>query len=210
MSRKWAIALVAITFFSVGGLIGTVVGLRPIAAAKEPGKITPARMGYVNIAKVLHDFEKAYADGKKITNMRQEYVEKMKPLREALDAKQKQIAVTVNAMELEVLEKEANALDQQLGQLDKEAQKALSDLTDKTIVDVYRDIRESIARIADELGLDVVLAWPDSQNPEEDKKVAVAQLKLQTPALIPFYLRPELDITEMVVKKLNAKYRPAQ
>jgi hypothetical protein len=31
---------------------------------------------------------------------------------------------------------------------------------------------------------------------------------LQTPALIPYYLKPELDLTDDVIERLNKKYPP--
>ena len=36
--------------------------------------------------------------------------------------------------------------------------------------------------------------------------MAIAQLKLQTPAMTPYYLNPELDLTSEVIARLNKKY----
>lgn len=49
------------------------------------------------------------------------------------------------------------------------------------------------------------MCYPDASTPEDEKKPAVAQLKLQTPALIPYYHR-NMDITDVVIKTLNTRH----
>jgi len=205
MSRKWSVALVAITFLSVGALIGTVIAPRSVDAAKEPEKATSPRMAFVNLAKVLREYQKANNDGKKINEKRQEYINKVKPLRDSLAAKSQLIQQTSDTREKALLQMEANALQRETADLEAEGQRALGELSERVIVEVYAQIRAAISSIAKERGLDVVECYPDSSTPEDEKKAAVAQLKLQTPALIPFYLNKDYDLTEEVIKTLNKK-----
>src|SRR5258708_1798036 len=84
MSRKWAFSLIAITFLSIGTLAGALILPRTVEAAKEPAKMAPPRIAYVNVAKVLRMYEKANEDGQKITKKRQEFIDGAKDLNEEL------------------------------------------------------------------------------------------------------------------------------
>jgi len=209
MSRSWAVVLVAATFLSAGTLLGTLIAPRPVEASKET-EPAPPRIGYVNIAKVLREFKKAMENGKAVTARRQEFIEKLKPLQEAIDAKTKELGSAVNANEREGLQKELTVLRQEMTKMNQEAQKTLSELTDQMIADVYKDIQGGIADLANERKLDVVECYSDATTPEDLKKAAVAQQKLQSTALYPFFVRKELLLTDDVIELLNKKHPPAK
>jgi Skp family chaperone for outer membrane proteins len=184
------------------------------ASAQNPAPGTPPvsqpqptrpRIALVNIAKVLREFNKANADGQAITKKRQYYVDQVKPLREKLAALSKAIQATQIPAEKERLQKEALNVNRMIEDLDAEAQRVLGEMTDKTIVDVYSSIKTTINDIAVANNLDLVMCYPDASNPEDEKKPAIAQIKLQTPALIPFYHRG-MDISDVVVKTLNLRH----
>ncbi len=172
------------------------------AAASQPAR---PRIALVNIAKVLREFNKANADGSGITKKRQEYVDTARPLSEKLAAISRQIQNSQVPAEKEKLQKEAIALNRQLEDLQEQAKRVLGDLTDHTIVEVYQNIKAVINDIAVTNNLDLVMCFPDASNAEDDKKPAVAQLKLQSPALIPFYHRG-MDITDVVIVTLNRRH----
>jgi sugar-specific transcriptional regulator TrmB len=159
----------------------------------------------VNIAKVMREFNKANADGQAINKKRQEYVDKAKPYSEKLAVLSRTIAQTVNPTEKEKLQKEAVAINRILEDMNQEAQRVLGEMTDHTLVEVYQSIKQVINDIAVTNNLDLVMCYPDSPNPEDDKKPVVAQMKLQSPALVPFYHRG-MDITEVVVVTLNRRH----
>ena len=195
--------------------IGGVYWGEALISAQQPPTGTPApastaqpmrpRIALVNIAKVLREFNKANAEGQGITKKRQEYVDRVKPFREKMALLQKQIQQTADPLQREKLQKEGLAFGRQVEDIDQEAQRVLGELTDKTIVDVYQHIKAVINDIAVTNNLDLVMCFPDASNAEDDKKPAVAQLKLQTPALIPFYHRG-MDITEVVIVTLNRRH----
>jgi hypothetical protein len=81
-------------------------------------------------------------------------------------------------------------------------------LSNDTIVRVYQEIKSVIFDIAKTNNLDMVLCYPAATKPEDENSPQVAQLMLQTPALIPFY-HSGMDITKYVVDTLNARY-PSQ
>lgn len=182
-----------------------------VAQAPMPQPATPAaqparpRIALVNIAKVLKEYNKANSDGQNITKKRQEYIDKVKPYSDKLAALSRQVQTTVNPTEKEKLQKEALAVNRAVEDLNQEAQRVLSEMTDHTIVEVYQNIKSVINDIAVTNNLDLVMCYPDGSSAEDDKKPVVAQMKLQSPALIPFYHRG-MDITEVVVVTLNRRH----
>lgn len=202
MKRILILASVA----ALGSLIGFVAmtSAQSTPPAAQPTPQRP-RIAIVNIAKVLRDYQKAASDGKAITAKRQEWVNVMQPKRDKMAELSKQIPTTPSVTEKERLQQQALAINRELEDLERQAQKELGDLTDKTIVEVYQNIKSVINDIAVTNNLDLVMCYPDASLPEDDKKPAVAQLKLQSPALIPFYQRG-MDITEVVVVTLNRRH----
>ena len=49
-------------------------------------------------------------------------------------------------------------------------------------------------------GFDLVLAYPDASTPEEFNSTAYLEMKLRTPAAMPFYVSPSIDITSVVIQ----------
>lgn len=206
MKRTFKLATTLAVFAGIG-LFGSAAEAQMAPATGNPPATQPQRprIALVNIAKVLREFNKANADGQIITKKRQEYVTKVGMYREKLAAKSKELNLTQDPQKKEALQKEALAINRQIEDLDREAQQVLGDLTDKTIVDVYQSIKTTINDIAVANNLDLVMCYPDSSTPEDDKKPAIAQIKLQTPALTPFYHRG-MDITDVVVVTLNRRH----
>jgi Skp family chaperone for outer membrane proteins len=193
-----------------GGLVyfgASADGQTPPTGNPPPSSQQPTRprIALVNIAKVLKEYNKGAADGMAITKKRQDYVDKIKPLREMLATKTKLMQQSQIPAEKEKLQKEALAVNRQIEDIDQEAQRVLTEMSDRTIVEVYTNIKTVINDIAVTNNLDLVMCYPDASSPDEDKRPAVAQLKLQTPALIPFYHRG-MDITEVVVVTLNRRH----
>lgn len=192
----------------IGMVIGWAVpGPQPTVAGDRK-RAEPPRIGYVNIAKVLRDYDRANAEGKKITERRQGYVEKVKAERQTLAEATEKYQATDDPQARLALQQQALAIQKRIEDLDKEAQKELTDQSNKTIVEVYEQIRTVFADVAKDHGLDVVEAFPAVSKAEDEKSPQVAQLMLQTPALMPFYLNPAFDYTAEVIERLNKKYPP--
>lgn len=193
-------------------LVGVAIGVAMPGAqpttAKEVKKVDPPRIGYVNIAKVLKDYKRANAEGAKITKRRQGYVEQVTADRKAIEELTDQFGKTDDGQLKQVLQEQALAIQARIEKVDAEAQKELTELSNVTIVAVYDQIRSVIGEIAKDRGLDVIEAYPGPTKLEDEKDPQVAQLMLQTPALIPFYLNPELDFTAEVVVRVNKKFPP--
>jgi len=170
----------------------------PAAAAASGSKIR-----LVNIAKVLRNYAKANVMGKEITEIRAVLVQKMTKLRADIETKRAEMVKTATPQaKKEEMERDITAIQRQIQDLDREAQKQLGSMSNDTIVKVYKDIKDVIERIAVANSLELILCYPDASLPAEENTAAVAQLKLQTPAAMPFYHRG-LDITDFVIDALN-------
>ncbi|HVK13845.1 MAG TPA: OmpH family outer membrane protein [Gemmataceae bacterium] len=189
--------------------VGAAVGFVPAAHAQPAGgAAAPApsqRICIVNIAKVLRDYNKANFQGQQITEKRQAYVTQVNALREQLAKINKDHNLTQVQDDKKKLAEQALAVQRQIEDIDRKAQTELTQLSNTTIVAVYQEIKTVIKDIAEANNLAMVLCYPAASKPEDEASPQVAQLMLQTPAMIPFYHRG-MDITETVIKTLNGRY----
>jgi Skp family chaperone for outer membrane proteins len=191
-----------------GVLIGWVVPGQEKSVAKEKKEVSPPKIGYVNVAKVLRDFDSANVAGAKITKRRQEFAAQVNEKRDAAARLTKEFDAAKDDEARRVLKDKIEAIDSEIKKIDAEAQKELTDASNATIVLVYEQIRTAIRELAEDRGLDVVEVFPAASKPEDERSPQVAQLMLQTPALMPFYLRSEVDMTQDVIDRVNKKYPP--
>jgi Skp family chaperone for outer membrane proteins len=194
--------------------VGAAVGFVPTAHAQPAappagGAAQPApraqRICIVNIAKVLRDYNKANFKGQQITEKRQAYVVQVNALREKLAEINKQFTVSMIPDEKKKYQEQALAIQRQVEDIDRKAQAELTQLSNDTIVQVYQEIRTVIKDIAEANNLDMVLCYPAASKQEDEASPQVAQLMLQTPAMIPFYHKG-MDITDVVSKTLNGRH----
>lgn len=195
--------------------VGAAVGFVPAAAAQAPAGTPPAaaapraqRICIVNIAKVLRDYDKANFKGQQITDKRQAYLAQVNGKREKLTEINKLFTLSQVPDEKKKFQEQALAIQREVEDIDRKAQAELTALSNDTIVQVYQEIKLVIKDIAEANAIDMVLCYPAASKPADEDAPAVAQLMLQTPAMIPFYHRG-MDITEVVSKTLNLR-NPSQ
>jgi Skp family chaperone for outer membrane proteins len=200
------------TFTRVAALatVGLAVALTPAAYAQgtsggsQPSS-RPQRIMIVNIAKVLRDYNKANFKGAEITKKREIFVKQVQALQDQVAAINADYVKATNPDVKKQLEEKARTLQRQIEDIDRQAKRELTQLSNETIVQVYQEIKSVIFDIAKTNNLDMVLCYPAATKPEDENSPQVAQLMLQTPALIPFY-HSGMDITKYVVDTLNARY----
>jgi Skp family chaperone for outer membrane proteins len=191
--------------------VGAALGLAPAVHAQGSGgsgggaAATSQRICIVNIASVLRDYDKANAQGEEITKLRAEYVGRVNVLRDKLAAIQAQYQKAADPQAKKKLENDAKEIQRQIQDIDGEAQEKLTKMSNDTIVRVYQEIKGVITDIAKTNSLAMVLCYPGPSKVADETNPAVAQLMLQTPALIPFY-HSGMDITHVVLETLNKRY----
>jgi Skp family chaperone for outer membrane proteins len=169
---------------------------------KEPYR---PKIALVNIAKVLKEYDKANAQGKQIADQRQGYLNQVNNYRTQLNEMNKKLAIATDAAMKDKITKDMTLITRQIEDVDAQAQKNLGEQSNATVVSVYKEIRETITAIAESNGLELVIAYPDASDAKDLDSPVVAQLKLQTPAMMPFYHK-NIDITAYVVDTLNKRY----
>jgi Skp family chaperone for outer membrane proteins len=177
-------------------------------SAKETNRIEPPRIGYVNVAKVLGDFRRMNQECERITARRIAYLGQAKSERDLIQQLTLQYNATRDSQLKKALQEQALAANRRLEAIDKEATENLTDLSNKNNVAVFRQISDAIADLAKDRGLDVVEGFSAAWLPENQRGPEVAKSMLHTPALMPYYLKPELDFTDEIIERLNKKYPP--
>jgi Skp family chaperone for outer membrane proteins len=175
--------------------------------AEPPKQARPVKVGLVNVAKVLKEFNYTDQQGLAIAKRRQYYVDLVNPKRERIMELNKENAnQNLSAEARERIHKQRTQLNRDIEDLDRKAQKDLAEMSDKVIVGVFVQIRDMCAEVAKVHKSQIVLAYPDGAGEKDDFKPAISQLKLQTPALTPYFAKQEIDLTDEVIAKLNKKY----
>jgi Skp family chaperone for outer membrane proteins len=200
------------TRFAAVATVGMALAFAPAALAQgnttTGGTAQPRsqRIVIVNIAKVLRDYNKANFVGAEITRKRVAYVNQVNGKREKLNELNAQFTKNPDPVQKKQLQEQALGIQREIEDIDRKAQAELTQLSNDTIVKVYQEIKGVIYDIAKTNNLDMVLCYPAASKPEDENSPQVAQLMLQTPALIPFY-HSGMDITKVVVDTLNARYQ---
>jgi Skp family chaperone for outer membrane proteins len=194
---------------SVGALVWRGTSVDAQAPAPSPGT-APAqsmrpRIALVNIAQVLKRFDKVTVEGKAVNQRRQYYADQVKVLRDKMAEMKMQAERSAVPAERDRAVAVAKDCQRKLEDLEPIAQKELTEMMDKSLLDVYQNIKSVIEAVAVANNIELVMCYPDASTPEEEKKPEIARLKLQAPALIPYYQR-NMDITEVVVVTLNKRY----
>ena len=193
---------------AVLGVVGKATPGQPPPNAQAAKEAETPRIACVNITKVLREFQWAEQAAARITARRLEYVRRASAVRDDLARVNKEFpGVARFAVRTDPMRTAGN-LHKEVLAIDNAANKELTQLRDATVVDVYSRIRCVIEAVARERGLETVLAFPGAATPEDVGLPPVAQVMLQAPALMPFYVRPELDLTAAVIDRLNTRYPP--
>ncbi len=196
-----------VTRLAVLATVGAAASFGSPAFAADPAPAAPRaqRICIVNIAKVLRDYDKANMQGHTITEKRAKYVAQVNALREEMARINKLFQESMIPDQKKKYQEQALAMNRQVEDIDRTAQAELTQLSNDTIVAVYSEIKGVIKDIAEVNNLDMVLCYPAASKPEDENNPQLAQLMLQTPALIPFYHK-NMDITAVVIETLNKRF----
>jgi Skp family chaperone for outer membrane proteins len=195
-------------FAAIGIVIGWTFPGQQSSNAKPARRTEPPRIGYVNIARVVQGFERLNQEEAMIAERIAAFDAKIVEGRSVLAQLNAQYRGTVDTDEKKRLQEQALAVHKRVGDVDDDARKEMAVLNNNKLIGAYEQIREVVAELAKDRGLDVVEAFPAAASPREDRSPKVAQLTIQASALMPLYLNPELDFTTQVIDRLNKKYPP--
>lgn len=190
-------------------ILGTaaLVGRSSSEPRPEPGPRN--RVALVNLAVIYKDYAKAIDFGKETKAILKPYEEKLKELKEQIEAHKKALAQKdLAADDRSQHETNFKARQKELEKLSSEAQGKLAKKNEQQVPIVYKDALDAVERYAKAHDIDLVLHYNDlpADTPEFLGYANISR-KLQGGATIPMYVASGVDITKEVLASLNEAYR---
>ena len=205
--KKYLFALAGLLALGCLGYFGTWVSAQNGTPAPPPAAKPTLKIGVVNIAKVLKNFEKANYLGEtllKDAQAKEEYVKKQAML---LEGENQKATIEPDKAKQEAMMKDIRNRDAQLKEQTIEYKKVFTEKQGEMAVSVNSEINRVIDSVAKTYGLELVLTYPDVVDEAERGKTPDAFRRLSTPAAMVAWVNPGLDLTDTVIATLN-KYFP--
>lgn len=177
----------------------------PAAAAAPTTRPTVA---VFNMAGVMRDFGQAKYQVYQLNVRKNDMSKQLLAWRGQYIQLQQDLQKNPNHPKKDEMVQQMLALTRGIEDEDRKINKQLNDEASSIISDLYDKIKTVVDKTAEMNGYHVVFAYPDAVTAEEMKSPYIKELKLKPPAAQPFYVAPHADITGVVVKTLNAWYKP--
>lgn len=213
MMRRSVWAAVAVAAVGAAFVTGAAVPTKVPGPAGDPKGNDPKQLvvigqktGYFNIARVMRDSKRAKTAVARLNARRDRMAANILGMRNMHAALQAAIAKEANPKKRDALAEDLLTVARHIEDADREVNKILNGRASIVIVELYDEIRATVAEIAREHALTAVLAYPDAVTPEEAENPLVKELKLKPPAAQPFYLDPSADVTTELLRRLNDKF----
>jgi Skp family chaperone for outer membrane proteins len=177
-----------------------------VTARGEPAA-PPGHTGFININMALKNFEKANAQGVELMALAKKHADKMNPLSMQVEQVRKELADETGDLARDRLTKKLKELETELQQLDAKARKDVGDEQSRLGKIIHQDITAEVAQLAKERGFEAVFIYPASMQVDKGgpKPGDVFRI-LAAPAAYPLYIRPDLDLTDVLIERLNKKH----
>ncbi len=209
--KKNLIVLAAVTALVgvgyLGSRIGAQEGVKPAGGAVDTNKPT-MKIGYINITKVIKEFQKANTLGDKILADAKRYEDELKKMQEELKAEQMKQGTLPSEAEKDAARKMLAQKEQVLRERDYECQKDIRKRRDDMATDINSNIQRVIDSLARHHGMEMILTCPDVADAKEVGSLSDAMRRMTAPACWVAWKNPGLDLTDECVKWLN-HYFPA-
>jgi Skp family chaperone for outer membrane proteins len=203
--KKYLIVLAAVTTVAGAGYLGTrsgaQEGVKPAAGSSDNKPTT--KIGYINITKVIKEFQKANSMGDKILADAKRYEDELKKTQEELKAEQLRQQSLPTEAEKEAGRKMLAQKEQALRERDYECQKDIRKRRDDMATDINSNIQRVIDSLARHHGMELILTCPDVADAKEVGSLSDAMRRMTAPATWVAWKHPSLDLTEECVKWLN-------
>ena len=182
-----------------------IVPMFSILAAVAGQWSAPTKVAVVNVPEVSGRYDRTTDLEAKFELRRRAYQEKRDEMRDRLERNGRalQEQIKPGTVEFETRRKELVLLEAELNYfVETEGQQIEHELA-LSLLDIFRDIEQAVKAEAEAKGLDIVLAA--DQLPSEPPK-ASNQVRQQIVLQKVMYWRPEVDIPDDVVNRLNSTY----
>ncbi len=178
--------------------------------ARKPGSAgLRGKTAYLNLGQVVKGYKKFQHFATVMKGQVEKVEVRIKKLKNQLEAQVKEFSQPgVSIEDRQSGERHARDIQRQIEDMLTEGKSRVGRSSDEQVVELYREIREATAAYARQEGLDAVLHFNDATpgTPEFFAPMNVSR-KMQAGAAMPLYLAPGLDITEVILNELNARYK---
>jgi Skp family chaperone for outer membrane proteins len=189
------------------GALWAQTGARPATppAAAEPR----TRVAIINLAYVIKHYAKFEAFQAEIKGAANPYQAKEASYRTEAEGLAKQNADPKTTQEKrEANEKRLRELQRLAEDNKADGQKTLAKKQEDQLKILYLDVRSVVERYAQSHNFEMVLHYNDAIKPEDYWGAQNIASKIQQRSLMPMYSAPGMDISQEIVKTLNAAYKP--
>jgi Skp family chaperone for outer membrane proteins len=176
---------------------------RPADAKSGSGKVA-----VFNMAAVMRDYDKVKYHLYKLNKLKAEKSAKLVLVREKMTKLKEKIDKTTDADAKEAASEEFRSLERKFQDEERKLNKLLHTAASEMISGLYDTIKTVVDETAAENGYVLVLAYPDVVDHKDMANPRFKELKLKPTAAQPFFVDRSADITQLVIKKLNADYPP--
>lgn len=177
-------------------------------APATPPTAAPAGRGTAvfNVPKVMREYSKWQYFAQEVNKDRAEKAAILgKKQAEMVDLQNRAKVETVKAKQDEMVA-QAIQMQRTLEDLEKQARKEIDEKSMAHLRTLFGELRTVVDAVAKTNGFDLVLAYPDATTPEETASPMYLEMKLRTPAAMPFYVSANIDITKVVIETLNKNF----
>jgi Skp family chaperone for outer membrane proteins len=177
------------------------------SAPATPSPMPGTRVAVMNINSVLKNYAKAQYLNSSIKTEVAGYAERMNKIKEEIAKRQTEMAKPgIVPADRERMDREILAYNRQLQDMDADARKTITAKQGSIAVQIFQEIEKVVDAVARQNNFDLVLSYPDATVSSEMYLTDNVVRKLASQAAIPLYYKPHIDITEAVIRTLNASF----
>jgi Skp family chaperone for outer membrane proteins len=191
----------------VGGLWAqssvTSVPARPAAAPRT-------KIALLNLTYVISYYGKYQAYKEEMKGIAKPFEDQIKGKQAELEAFRKEATnPATKPARVEELQKQAKALQFEMETISGDAKSKLAKKAEGQMVELYKEVLNAAQRYAGSHDFDMVLQYNEPIEQGAYYAAANVERKMGAGALIPIHYSTENEISQDVLKALNAAYRPA-
>jgi Skp family chaperone for outer membrane proteins len=192
----------------LAGYFGSYLRAQQAAPAHPTYAEPRTRIALINLAYVIKNYTKTKTFQDEIKGEFKTYETRAQVKQGQMEKLQKDAADPKTTPEQrENFQRDFLKLKREVEDITAESKSALGKKSDEQMVILYREIQDAAQRYAMAHNFDLVLHYIDATTQADYYAPASIVRKLQSPACMPLYTAPGLDISYEVLNALNASYR---
>jgi Skp family chaperone for outer membrane proteins len=171
------------------------------APAAAPQPVT--KVAVLNLSYVIKNYAKWKTFQETYKSKLESYDGELKKLKDQFELKQKEVQKADAGMK-EQLEKQMRDLQRAMQDKTEEGKKVLADMEAKQFSTIYNDVQDMAKRYALNRGIEMVMHYNDGTTEAEVNAPMNIGRKMGQGACFPLYMAPGIDISQDVLRYLNA------